>query len=197
MKRYIIPSAVAALLFASAGSWALAGDHRADMNSDTNSTRDSEAEVGAPPQADIALFQGANLSLTDAIHAAQQQHKGRTIESRFEEWRGQPAYFVRTYANNQVWEGRINANSGQLIGQPRTFAADQLTWDLSREAKAAKATQTSLIEAVTNAEQQQGGKAIMAKLQPGSNGKASYDVDVVKNGQFQTAMVDASTGNVG
>ena len=47
------------------------------------------------------------------------------------------------------------------------------------------------------AEQQQGGKAIMAKVQVDSDGKANYDVDVVTNGHFHIAMVDTSTGKVG
>lgn len=47
------------------------------------------------------------------------------------------------------------------------------------------------------AEQQQGGRAIMAKVQIDSNGKPNFDVDVVKNGQLQIAQVDASSGKVG
>ena len=38
-----------------------------------------------------------------AIDAAKQQTGGKTLEARFEMWHGKPAYFIRSYANNEVW----------------------------------------------------------------------------------------------
>jgi uncharacterized membrane protein YkoI len=195
MSRYIVPVA-AAMLFASSAPWALAADNQQGTGSNTSSTRVSQIELGAPPKTDIAPFKRATLTLSDAIHSAQQQHKGEALEARFEMWDGQPAYFIRTSENHRIWEGRINANSGQLIGQPRTFTADEITRALKERAKAVEDTHISLTQAVKNAEQQQGGKAIMAKVQVDSNGKASYDVDVVSDGQLHIAMVDARTGSV-
>lgn len=197
MNRYVIPSVTATVLLAAGGSWALAENNPMGMSSNTGSTPSSQADVSAPPTTDIAPFHKAKLSLSDAIHSAQQQQQGKAVEARFEMWDGQPAYFVRTCAHNRIWEGRINANSGQVIGQPQTFTANQVTRELNDEAKAVTDSKTSLTQAVKDAEQQQGGKAIMAKVQLGSSGKPSYDIDVVTNGQLRTAMVDASTGKVG
>jgi uncharacterized membrane protein YkoI len=197
MNRYIIPPAVAAVLLASFSSWALAVDDHTGPSSNMSSTHITQVELGAPPKTDIRPFRGAKLSLTDAIHAAQQQHKGDALEVKFEMWDGQPAYFIRASQNHEIWEARINANSGQLIGQPRTFTSHQITHALEQRANAVSRTHTSLAQAVQNAEQQRGGKAIMAKVQIDSSGQADFDVDVVKNGQLQVAQVDASTGKVG
>lgn len=197
MNRYIIPCAAAAVLFVAAEPWASAGNNPMSMSSDTSSTHNSPAQVGTPPKADITHFQSVKLSLTDAIHSAQQQHKGKAVAARFEMWNGQPSYFVRTAAHDKIWEGRINADSGQMIGQAKTYTDQELTRDLRQQADAVRNIHTSLTQAVKDAEQQQGGKAILARVRWDSNGKASYDVDVVKNGQLHTAMVDAKTGKVG
>jgi len=197
MNRCIIPPAAAAVLLASFAPWALAGSNQTEASSNMSSTHITQIELGAPPKTDIRPFQSASLSLTDAIRIAQQQHKGDTLEVKFEMWDGQPAYFIRASERHEIWEGRINANSGQLIGQPRTFTSNQITHALEQKANAARRTHTSLAQAVRNAEQQQGGKAIMAKVQVDSTGKANFDVDVVKNGQLQVAQVDASTGKAG
>lgn len=206
MKRYIFPSA-AAVLLASAAPWALAANQQgandqsgansqSGMSQSTSSSHNPRAQIGAPPAQEISKFQNAKLSLTDAINKAQQQQQGKTVAARFEMWNGQPSYFVRTCANNQIWEGRLNANTGELIGQPRTFAVNQAPQKLQQHAKTVRSAQNSLTQAVQNAEQQQGGKAMMAKVREGSNGQASYDVDLLKNGQLRTAMVDTSTGKI-
>jgi uncharacterized membrane protein YkoI len=197
MRKHIIPSIATAVLFASAVPWALAGSNPTDTSSNASSTHITQIELGAPPKTDIRPFQSAKLSLTDAIHTAQQQQKGKALEVKFEMWNGQPAYFIRTSEDHRIWEGRINANSGQLIGQRRTYDSGQITRSLEQKAKAVERTQTSLTQAVQNAEQQQGGKAIMAKVQVDSNGKANYDVDVVTKGQFHIALIDASNGKTG
>ena len=75
-----------------------------------------------PPQADIQPFEQAKLSLTltQVIAKAKDQRQGKTLEARFEVWHGKPVYFIRTSAANQLWEGRIDANTGDLVGRPCT-----------------------------------------------------------------------------
>lgn len=170
-----------------------------ESQSSTRTTTEHSAwsNVATPPKADVGPFEHAKLSLTDAIRTAQQQAQGKTLEARFEMWQGKPAYFVRTCANGQVWEGRIDANSGQLIGQPRTMAASKLGSGLEHDMTALRGAHTSLTQAVSTAEQQQGGKVIMASVKAGANGKASYSLDLIKNGQLHTAMVNAQSGQLG
>ena len=172
-------------------------------NEQSSSTQSRSAEansrsatVAAPPQADIQPFEQAKLSLTQAIDRAKEKQEGKVLEARFEVWNGKPVYFIRSSANDQLWEGRIDANTGDLVGQPRTMSAAQLTSTLKRDVKTLGMTQTGLDQAVDNAQSQKGGKAIMAVLQPEHRGTPAYDLYLVNNGQIQTAMVNAKTGQV-
>jgi uncharacterized membrane protein YkoI len=155
------------------------------------------SKVSAPPQADVAAFEHAKVSLTDAIRTAQQQEKGKTLEARFEMWQGKPAYLVRTCSKGQVWEGRIDANSGRLLGQPHTMSEDKAGSWLKNDMSALRTAQTSLTQAVSQAEHKDGGKVIMARVKAGANGVATYDLDLVKHGQLRTAMVNAENGRLG
>ena len=152
--------------------------------------------VGTPPRTDVNPFETAKLSLTQAIAESQKEMRGKTLDARFEIWHGRPAYLVRTYAANQVWETRIDANSGELIGQPATVSRNELGPQLQRDVTALNDAQTGLEQAIGNAEQQEGGKAIRASVRASGGGSALYDVDLVKNGRLRTAMVDASTGQM-
>ena len=97
---------------------------------------------------------------------------------------------MRTYANHQIQECRINADTGEMIGQSRTISSQQLGAHYAKEVKAVQSAQTDLATAVKTAEQQNGGRAILAKLETRGNGNAAYDLDLVKNGQLHTAMVN-------
>jgi uncharacterized membrane protein YkoI len=176
--------ALAAGLFAAAAPLALAGASSAS------------ARIGSPPQADVKPFEGAKLSLTQAIAEAQKEMRGKTLEARFEVWHGKPAYLIRTYSAHQVWEGRIDANSGQLLGQPQTISASQLGPRVKSDVAALANAQTSLPDAVDKAEQHEGGKAIMASVETDHKGNASYDLDLVKDGHLHTAMIDADSGEL-
>lgn len=146
--------------------------------------------------APLAPFDSAKLSLTQAIAEAQKEMRGKTLDARFEVWQGKPAYLIRTYAANQVWESRIDANTGQPIGQPSAVARSELGPAIHRDVAALDNAQTSLEQAIGNAEQQQGGRAIMASVRAAAGGRATYAVDLVKDGRLHTAMIDTATGQL-
>lgn len=185
-------SALAAALLAAA-PLALATNH--PMSSHSAQASQSE-EVGTPPRPDVKPFESAKLSLTQAIAESQKEMRGKTLDARFEVWQGKPAYLIRTYAANQVWQTRIDADSGQPLGQPTTVSQSELGPQFQRDVTALNNAQTSLDQAIGNAEQQQGGKAIMASVRASRSGTATYDIDLVKNGRLRTAMVDTSTGQM-
>ncbi|MGH8219480.1 MAG: PepSY domain-containing protein [Steroidobacteraceae bacterium] len=156
---------------------------------------EESARLGTPPRADVKPFESAKLSLTQAISRAQSENRGKPLAARFEVWHGRPVYVIRTYSANQVWETRVDANSGETIGQPATVAKHALGRQTQKEIEALDNARASLTDAVNKAEQQQGGKVIMARVKPVSGG-ASYDIDLVKNGRLHTAMVDAQSGQL-
>lgn len=185
-------SMLAAGLLLSAGPLALAatppmapGGHSPDA-----------AALAKPPHGDVRPFDTAKLSLTQAIADAQKEMRGKTLDARFEVWQGRPAYLIRTYAASQVWESRIDANTGQPIGQPAAVSRSELGPQVQRNVTALDNAQTTLEQAIADAEQQQGGRAIMAAVKSARGGAATYDIDLVKNGRLHTAMVDASTGQM-
>jgi uncharacterized membrane protein YkoI len=152
--------------------------------------------LAAPPRADVTPFESAKLSLTQAIADSQKEMRGKTLDARFEVWQGRAAYVIRTYSANQVWQSRIDANTGQPIGQPTTLSQSELGPSLQRDVTALNNAPMNLDQAVSNAEQREGGKAIMASVKASRSGSATYDVDLVKNGRVRTAMIDASTGRM-
>ncbi|HEV7137619.1 MAG TPA: PepSY domain-containing protein [Steroidobacteraceae bacterium] len=186
-------SALAAATLLAAMPLALASNH--PMSAQSSQASQSE-EVGTPPRTDVKPFESAKLSLTQAIAESQKEMRGKTLDARFEVWQGKPAYLIRTSSANQIWQTRIDANSGQPLGQPTTVAQSELGPQIQRDISALNNAQTSLDQAIGDAEQQKGGKAIMASVKAGSSGSATYDIDLVKNGRLRTAMVDTSTGQM-
>lgn len=94
-----------------------------------------------------------------------------------------------------IWEGWVDANTGNLIGQARMLPENQVSASLRRRAEVAQNAQASLSDAIGTAQQQRGGKAIMGVLKAGSAG-AAYDLGLVRGGEIHTAMVNAQTGNL-
>jgi uncharacterized membrane protein YkoI len=212
-RSFAKPTLATALLAASAtlalaATGALAAGEDTSSAAATDSTTATEttstaaharhaesARLGAPPRADVKPFENAKLSLTQALASAQSENRGKPLAARFEMWHGKPAYLIRTYSANKIWETRVDANSGDAIGEPTTVAESELGPQVKKEIKALDSAQTSLTDAVNKAEQQEGGKVIMARVKPVSGG-ASYDIDLVKNGRLHTAMVDAQSGKL-
>lgn len=186
-------SLLAAALLLSAAPLALA----AAPQMSSQGTQASESQrLGTPPHADVKSFESAKLSLTQAIADAQKEMRGKTIDARYEVWQGRPAYLIRTYSAHQVWQSRIDANTGEPIGHATPVVKHELGPHFQRTVTALNNAQTTLEQAISDAEQQRGGRAIMASMKSGSGGVATYDVDLVKNGRLHTAMIDASTGQL-
>ena len=166
----------------------------ANMRSQSMSSQSDRP--GTPAREDATPFRNAKLSLTQAIADSQKEMRGKTFDARFEVWQGRPAYVIRTYSANQVWQSRIDADTGQPIGQPTTVSQTELGPQVQRDITALNNAATSLDQAVRSAEQREGGKAIMASVRSSRGGIATYNVDLVKNGRVRTAMIDASTGQM-
>jgi uncharacterized membrane protein YkoI len=191
---------IAATLLSAATLLALAANPQMpsqDTSSMRSQTMSSQSErLGTPPREDVTPFQSAKLSLTQAIVDSQKEMRGKPLDARFAVWQGRPAYIIRTYSANQVWQTRIDANTGQPLGQPTTVSQTELGPQIQRDITALNNAPTSLDQAVANAEQREGGKAIMASVKASRSGNATYDVDLVRNGRVRTAMIDASTGQM-
>jgi uncharacterized membrane protein YkoI len=145
--------------------------------------------------ADIQAFENAKVSLADAITAAEKHTQGKAIDAAFADYNGTPAYQVKTFQHGAVWDGMIDATSGEVIGQGETTPENKLDREDKAELAAFQTAKQSLIQALKAAEQHTGGKAIDAGLEE-TEGKVVYEIEVVKNGELQSVEVNPESGQV-
>lgn len=157
----------------------------ANMEPETQSQKISPSKLTA--------FQKAKLSVLDAITAAESQ--GKVIDVSFSTENGTPIYEVKTYRNNSVWEGRIDASTGQVIGQGKTTPESQLDREDRAELTGIQNAPKSLADAVKAAERHSDAKAMSSAVEE-TGGKIVYEVEVIKNGTSQKLVVDPQTGQV-
>lgn len=155
----------------------------------------AENDGGHESAAQIKAFEGVQVSLPEAIAAAEKHTGGKALEASFEDRNGRPAYAVKTYGNDAVWSGMVDAKTGQVIGQGKTTPASALDQEDKAELTALNSARTTLSAAVRSAERQHGGKAIDAGLEQ-SDGRVAYELRLVRNGQVQRAAVDPATGRM-
>src|SRR5690242_13074389 len=118
-KRLSAVTLIAAAPLALTSVFAFA--HDTSANADAAKDLQTMRELRAPPQEDVRPFQHAKLSLIQAATDAKKELRGEPLEARFEMWHGQPSYLIRTFTANQVWQERVDANTGEPIGDARAL----------------------------------------------------------------------------
>jgi uncharacterized membrane protein YkoI len=157
-----------------------------------------EQEIGTRPasKAELDAFAKAKISVAEAIAAAANHVKGGTVfEATFDAVGGPPAYKVKAYQNNAVWEGVVDAQTGAVIGNGTTTPESQLDAEDQAEIAGLKRAATSLPQAVAIAEKRAAGKAMAAGLEE-TAGKIVYEIVLVKNGATRKVVVDPMNGTV-
>ncbi|HEX7970425.1 MAG TPA: PepSY domain-containing protein, partial [Stellaceae bacterium] len=146
-------------------------------------------------QAEIRSFEQAPVSLTKAIGTAEASSHGSAIDASFVPANGAPLYDIKTVGNGMLWEGQIDAHTGQLVRRPASTPEAQLTAEQKAQVAEAARAKDSLREAVSTAEQGTGGKAISAALAQ-HEGKLAYDTETVRDGAVMMVSVDLRSGEV-
>ena len=89
--------------------------------------RTPEPDV-VPTEKEINSFGKAKVSLAEAIRIAAKKHKdAKVVDVSFDSQAGQLAYKVKTYQDNNVWEGAIDAWTGEIISEGITTPVSKLT----------------------------------------------------------------------
>ena len=192
-KRFSAAALIAAAPFALIGSSALAHGNSTASN---EPAMQRVAVFATPPQADVGPFEHAKLSLIQAVTDAQKEMRGQTLGARFEMWHGEPSYLIRTFDSNKVWQERVDANTGNPIGKASSISQSEFSAQLSKDVAALQNVQTDFARAVNQAEQKEGGKAIMAAVRARSDGSVDYRLELVKNDQLHVAMIDAQSSQL-
>ncbi len=147
-----------------------------------------------PTEKEIKSFEAAKVSLAEAIRIAANRHKdARVVDVSFDSQAGQLAYKVKTYQDNKVWEGAVDAWTGQILGEGTTTPVSKLDEEDQLELAGLQKASIDLAAATALAEQRGSGKAIAAGLEE-SNGRIVYEVTIVKEHATTKFVIDPRTG---
>src|SRR6202140_873100 len=145
---------------------------------------------------EIKSFETVKVSLAEAIRVAAKKHKdAKVIDVSFDSQAGQLAYKVKTYQDNNVWEGAVDAWTGQIIGEGTTTPVSKLDEEDQLELAGLLKASIDLSAATALAEEKGSGKAISAGLEE-TNGRIVYEVTIVKNGATTKFVVDPRSGQI-
>jgi uncharacterized membrane protein YkoI len=155
--------------------------------------RTPEPDV-VPTEKEIKSFEAAKVSLAEAIKIAAKKHnEAKVVDVSFDSQAGQLAYKVKTYQDNNVWEGAVDAWTGQIIGEGTTTPVSKLDEEDQLELAGLLKASIDLSAATALAEEKGSGKAISAGLEE-TNGRIAYEVMIVKDGATTKFVVDPRTG---
>ena len=107
----------------------------------------------------------------------------------------QLAYKVKTYQDNSVWEGAVDAWTGQIIGDGTTTPVSKLDEEDKLELAGLQKASIDLSTATALAEEKGSGKAISAGLEE-TNGRIVYEVTIVNKGATTKFVVDPMSGQI-
>ena len=165
----------------------------ADIHLGADITRSSQYDSAASLQRELLAFPRAKMSVGDIIALAQKHIAGSKVaDISFDGRNDRLFYHVKTVYDGKVWEGRMDAKTGDIIGNGIAVPLDQFPSDDQRRIADLYATTVTLADAVAIAEQYGDGKAISAGLN-GSDGHFALVVVVVSDGELKSVSIDPST----
>jgi len=152
-------------------------------------------EPDVPPTAkEIKSFETAKVSLADAIKVAAKNHKdAKVVDVSFGSQEGQLVYKVKTYQDNNVWEGAVDASTGQIIGEGTTTPVSKLDEEDQLELAGLRKASIDLSAATAMAEEKGSGKAISASIEE-ANGRTVFEVMIVNKGATTKFVIDPKSG---
>ena len=145
---------------------------------------------------EIKSFETVKVSLAEAIRVAAKKHKdAKVIDVSFDSQAGQLAYKVKTYQDNNVWEGAVDAWTGQIIGEGTTTPVSKLDEEDQLELAGLQKASIDLSAATALAEERGSGKTISAGLEE-TNGRIVYEVTIVSKGATTKFVIDPKSGQI-
>jgi uncharacterized membrane protein YkoI len=149
-----------------------------------------------PTEKVIQSFEKAKITLAEAITIAAKKHKdAKVVDISFDSQAGQLAYKVKTYQDNNVWEGAIDAWTGEIISEGITTPVSKLDEEDQLELAGSLKASIDLSTATALAEEKGSGKAISAGLEE-TNGRIVYEVTIVDKGATTKFVIDPKSGQI-
>jgi uncharacterized membrane protein YkoI len=145
---------------------------------------------------EIKVFETVKVSLAEAIRIAAKQHKdAKVVDVSFDSQAGQLAYKVKTYQGNTVWEGAVDAWTGQIVGDGKITPVTKLDAEDQLELAGLQKAAIDLSAATAVAEAKGSGKAISASIEE-TNGRIVYEVTIVNKGAATKFVIDPKSGQI-
>lgn len=170
-------------------------------NGNAANAKQNDSTVGlgdrsANGKPNLTAFHNAKMGVLDAISAVTNDGS-RALDVRFGMQDGKPVYFVRTYnaEKKAFWEGRVDANTGKVIGKGTTTPENQLSQHQKNQLAALDKARWSLVDAVNAAEKHSQADAVEAWVEEG-NGNLTYDIMVNKNQSIQNLKINPMNGQI-
>ena len=149
-----------------------------------------------PTEKEIKSFESTKVSLAEAIKIAAKKHEdAKVVDVGFDSQAGQLAYKVKTYQDNNVWEGAIDAWTGEIISEGMTTPVSKLDEEDQLELAGSLKASIDLSTATALAEEKGSGKAISAGLEE-ANGRIVYEVTIVDKGATTKFVIDPKSGQI-
>jgi uncharacterized membrane protein YkoI len=134
-------------------------------------------------------FVNARVRIRDAIVIAETRAAGaKVIDIDFEE-SDHIAYRVKTYRQNEIWTGTIDASTGEIIGAGAVTPVASLEQKEKAELADLRASGMNLSEAIAIAEQYGVGSAVSAGLE-NRNDKLIFVIAVATDDTLNEVMVE-------
>src|SRR5258705_12131094 len=143
----------------------------------------AEPEPGSN-KTELKAFEQVKVSVANAIAAANKHTGGKVTEASFAMRNGKPIYKVKTYQDSNAWEGTVDAQTGQVIGNGKSTPESKLDAEDKAELAGLQIAKVTLAQAVSAAEARNGGKAMAAGIEQ-AKGKVVFEVSVVKDGSVR------------
>ena len=189
IRKTLMPTLLSAVLLSAAP--ALAAQPQVIV-----AAAEQEIKTEHASQAELTTFSQVKTPIATAIAAANKHtNGGAVIDVSFDAGNGTPVYKVKTYQNSSVWEGIVDAASGQVVGIGKTTKESELDQEDRAELAGLPHATVTLAQAVDIAEKRDAGKAISAGLEE-TKGKIVFEVMIVKNGSVRKISIDPKTGQL-
>ena len=144
-----------------------------------NSARPFSESKWAAILQEIKIFANAKISVRDAIEIAEKRSRdAKAVDVSFDGQADRMAYRVKTYRHDEVWQGTIDASTGQILGEEVVTSISTLDAKDKIELAGFRTAGVNLYDVLSIAERFGNGKAVSAGLEE-ENGRLIFLVVLV------------------
>ena len=188
-QRSVSAIGVITLLFALTSNTAVHADIR---SLGANVVRASHDGSASSLQHELDAFPRARITVCDGIALAEKRIAGsKVVDISFDGRKDRLIYNVKMVHNGKIWEGRIDAKTGDIIDSGILTSLKRFPSGDRRKIADLDAAKINLSDAVAIAETYGSGKAISAGLNE-TDGHFVLLVVVVSDGQLKAVSIDPS-----